>query len=169
MRCGACLCSLPTSPRAWRRLAPYETILSAHQVQVLELEAERDALRMAEVHEHAPELWHIAPHPQDPRLLATVYNDGRLPPCLATYACSTAGMHACKLCGSARTRALSKPEVLCRGFQRSSSVAHAPRECAAGESGRAERQVSASCFCLAPGRRRCRRQPARWRPAAVED
>jgi hypothetical protein len=33
---------------------------------------------MAEVHAHAPELWHIAPHPQDARLLTTVYNEGAL-------------------------------------------------------------------------------------------
>ena len=43
---------------------------------MLEFEADREQLRVAETHAHPPEIWQLAPHPQDASLLATVHNEG---------------------------------------------------------------------------------------------
>lgn len=46
------------------------------QVEVLEFDADTDTLRRVASYWHKPEVWAIAPCPEDARLLITVHNTG---------------------------------------------------------------------------------------------
>lgn len=46
------------------------------QVEVLEFDADTDTLRRVASYWHKPEIWAIAPSPEDPDHLITVHNDG---------------------------------------------------------------------------------------------
>ena len=55
-----------------------EHAVSAMQVQVLELDGDRNVLKVTGAYTHAPEIWCIAPSPSNLDHFATVFNKGKL-------------------------------------------------------------------------------------------
>jgi hypothetical protein len=46
------------------------------QIQILEYDSEREAIRMTHTFDHPQEIWQIAPCPSLPAVMGTVHNEG---------------------------------------------------------------------------------------------
>ena len=55
------------------------------QIQLLEFNPETDSIKVLASYLHGQEVWHLAPHPQNAQILATIRNQGQFhlksPPC----------------------------------------------------------------------------------------
>lgn len=71
-RCGG---RQPLAPRCTSNVGSSCHVLPA-QVEILEFDADTDTLRREASFWHKPEVWAIAPSPEDARLFITVHNDG---------------------------------------------------------------------------------------------
>lgn len=47
------------------------------QIQLLEFNPEADSIKVLASYLHGQEVWHLAPHPQDTQILATISNQGQ--------------------------------------------------------------------------------------------
>ena len=82
------------------------------QLQVLDFDADSNALRVLGVYAHAAEVWHIAPCPADAALAVTVFNEGVVgsPPTPADFS-FPAGNHT--QCGWGVRWSAQKPQICC--------------------------------------------------------